>query len=97
MRLNLPRFTLLGATTRQGMLSAPLRSRFGLACRLDYYEAADLEQIITRSAGILDIDIEPGGAAEIAGRCRGTPRIANNLLCWTRDLRTGEVKQHNNS
>ena len=93
VRLNLPHFTLLGATTRQGMLSAPLRSRFGLACRLDYYDAVDLEQIITRSAGILDIDIEPGGAAEIAGRCRGTPRIANNLLCWTRDY--AQVKSNN--
>lgn len=93
VRLNLPRFTLLGATTRQGMLSAPLRSRFGLACRLDYYDATDLAQIVTRSANILNIDIEPGGAAEIAGRCRGTPRIANNLLCWTRDY--AQVKSNN--
>ncbi|MDD5727173.1 MAG: Holliday junction branch migration DNA helicase RuvB, partial [Victivallales bacterium] len=93
VRLNLPRFTLLGATTRQGMLSAPLRSRFALACRLDYYDPPDLEQIIRRSAGILNIEIEPGGAAEIAGRCRGTPRIANNLLCWTRDY--AQVKSNN--
>lgn len=85
VRLNIPRFTLIGATTRQGMLSAPLRSRFMLACRLDYYEKADLEKIITRSADILNIDIECEGAAEIAGRCRGTPRIANNLLAWSRD------------
>ncbi|MDD5698202.1 MAG: Holliday junction branch migration DNA helicase RuvB [Victivallaceae bacterium] len=93
VRLNLPRFTLLGATTRQGMLSAPLRSRFGLNCRLDYYEALDLQRIIERSARILNIVIEPEGAAEIAGRCRGTPRIANNLLCWTRDY--AQVKANN--
>ncbi|MCP3965318.1 MAG: Holliday junction branch migration DNA helicase RuvB [Lentisphaerae bacterium] len=85
VRLNVPRFTLLGATTRQGMLSAPLRSRFGLACRLDYYHPEDLIEIVKRSAGILNIDIEEDGALEIAGRCRGTPRIANNLLCWARD------------
>ena len=85
VRLNIPKFTLIGATTRQGMLSAPLRSRFMLSCRLDYYEKNDLEKIITRSAGIMNIDIEHLGALEIAGRCRGTPRIANNLLAWSRD------------
>ena len=85
VRLNIPHFTLIGATTRQGMLSAPLRSRFMLACRLDYYDRADLVKIITRSASILNIAIEPEGAGEIAGRCRGTPRIANNLLAWSRD------------
>ncbi|QSH41546.1 Holliday junction branch migration DNA helicase RuvB [Lentisphaerota bacterium ZTH] len=85
VRLNVPRFTLLGATTRQGMLSAPLRSRFGMACRLDYYHPQDLVEIVKRSAGILNIEIEEAGASEIAGRCRGTPRIANNLLCWARD------------
>ncbi|MFA7229712.1 MAG: Holliday junction branch migration DNA helicase RuvB [Victivallaceae bacterium] len=85
VRLNVPKFTLLGATTRQGMLSAPLRSRFGLSCRLDYYEIEDLKTIIKRSADILKIKIEDDGAGEIAGRCRGTPRIANNLLCWSRD------------
>jgi Holliday junction DNA helicase RuvB len=93
VRLNLPHFTLLGATTRQGMLSAPLRSRFGLACRLDYYDAPDLQKIVERSAGILRIEIEPEGALEIAGRCRGTPRIANNLLCWTRDY--AQVRSNN--
>lgn len=85
VRLNVPRFTLLGATTRQGMLSAPLRSRFALACRLDYYDVESLETIICRSAGILGIAIDQPGAHEIARRCRGTPRIANNLLCWARD------------
>ncbi len=85
VRLNVPRFTLLGATTRQGMLSAPLRSRFGLACRLDYYHPKDLVEIVKRSAGLLNIAIDDEGALEIAGRCRGTPRIANNLLCWARD------------
>jgi len=93
VRLNLPHFTLLGATTRQGMLSAPLRSRFGLSCRLDYYKAPELQQIVERSARILNIDIDIEGAAEIAGRCRGTPRIANNLLCWTRDY--AQVKSNN--
>ncbi len=85
VRLNVPRFTLLGATTRQGMLSAPLRSRFGLSFRLDYYETEDLKTIIKRSAAILNIEIDEDGARELAGRCRGTPRIANNLLCWARD------------
>ncbi|MBU8901451.1 MAG: Holliday junction branch migration DNA helicase RuvB [Victivallales bacterium] len=93
VRLNLPRFTLLGATTRQGMLSAPLRSRFGLACRLDYYDAPELKQIVERSAKILNIQVDPEGASEIAGRCRGTPRIANNLLCWTRDY--AQVRSNN--
>lgn len=85
VRLNLPRFTLVGATTRQGMLSAPLLSRFGLKCRMNYYDSANLTTIIKRSAGILDIGIDADGALEIAGRSRGTPRIANNLLAWARD------------
>ncbi len=85
VRLTVPKFTLIGATTRQGMLSAPLRSRFGLSCRLDYYDHASLQTIISRSAAILGADITPDGAAEIAGRCRGTPRIANKLLAWARD------------
>ncbi|MCQ2379308.1 MAG: Holliday junction branch migration DNA helicase RuvB [Victivallaceae bacterium] len=85
VRLNIPRFTLIGATTRQGMISSPLRSRFGLNIRLDYYDEESLKQIITRSAGILGIEIDDGGAAQIAGRCRGTPRIANNLLRRARD------------
>ncbi len=85
VRLNLPRFTLIGATTRQGLLSAPLRARFKLSLRLDYYQPDFLQQIVIRSAGILSAGIEDGGAMEIALRSRGTPRIANNLLSWTRD------------
>jgi len=85
VRLNLAHFTLIGATTRQGLLSAPLRARFKLSLRLDYYTPEQLQQIVTRSAGILAADIEPEGALEIARRSRGTPRIANNLLHWTRD------------
>ncbi|MDZ4199594.1 MAG: Holliday junction branch migration DNA helicase RuvB, partial [Kiritimatiellia bacterium] len=85
VRLNLKRFTLVGATTRSGLLTAPLRSRFGLTARLDYYNAADLQIILQRSARILNVDMEPDGAMEIASRSRGTPRIANNLLRWVRD------------
>ena len=85
VRLNLPHFCLIGATTRQGKLSAPLRSRFGMSCRLDYYQAADLERILTRSVRILGIEAEPAGLAEVARRSRGTPRIANNLIRWVRD------------
>lgn len=85
VRLNLPRFTLIGATTRAGMLSAPLRSRFGLVNRLDYYSASDLQFVVERSARLLDLPMEPQAAYEIARRSRGTPRIANNLLRWVRD------------
>jgi Holliday junction DNA helicase RuvB len=85
IQLNLPRFTLVGATTRSGMLTAPLRSRFGTINRLDYYSAEQLRTIIERSARLLDIEIETDGAVEIANRSRGTPRIANNLLKWVRD------------
>jgi Holliday junction DNA helicase RuvB len=85
VRLNLPKFTLIGATTRSGMISAPLRSRFGMTCRLDYYTAEELQKIIERSARIVNIDIKSDGALEIAARSRGTPRIANNLLRWVRD------------
>lgn len=85
VRLNLQQFTLVGATTRSGLLTAPLRSRFGLSIRLDYYDSAALEQIARRSARILDIDIDEGGAHEIARRSRGTPRICNNLLRRVRD------------
>ena len=85
VRLNLPKFTLVGATTRSGMISAPLRSRFGMSCRLDYYVAEELQKIILRSARIISIDIDTEGAFEIAARSRGTPRIANNLLRWVRD------------
>ena len=86
IRLNLPHFTLIGATTRQGKISAPLRSRFGLACRLDYYQVSDLEKILRRSAGILAVEAEEKGLFEIARRSRGTPRISNNLLRWVRDF-----------
>jgi Holliday junction DNA helicase RuvB len=85
VRLNIQPFTLIGATTRSGMLSAPMRSRFGLVNRLDYYEAPTLATIITRSARILNVEIEEAGAQEIAARSRGTPRIANNLLRRARD------------
>src|SRR5271154_1408363 len=85
VRLNLPRFTLIGATTRAGMISAPRRSRFGLVNRLDYYPATDLQQVILRSARLLELEIVPEAAFEIARRSRGTPRIANNLLRWVRD------------
>ncbi len=85
VRLNLPKFTLIGATTRSGMISAPLRSRFGMSCRLDYYVAEELQKIILRSARILNVDVDEAGALEIAARSRGTPRISNNLLRWVRD------------
>lgn len=85
VRLNLPRFTLIGATTRSGLLTAPLLTRFPIRERLDYYNAADLEKIVTRSARLLNLEIEAGGAQEIARRSRGTPRIANNLLRRVRD------------
>jgi Holliday junction DNA helicase RuvB len=85
VRLNLPNFTLVGATTRIGLLSAPFRSRFGMVNRLDYYGIADLRDIVTRSARILNIDIDGDGSDEIGRRSRGTPRIANNLLRWVRD------------
>ncbi|MDF1712431.1 MAG: Holliday junction branch migration DNA helicase RuvB [Akkermansiaceae bacterium] len=85
IQLQLPKFTLVGATTRSGMLTSPLRSRFGLINRLDYYTHEQLAVIIQRSADILGLQIEVDGAVTIASRSRGTPRIANNLLRWTRD------------
>ncbi len=85
IKLQLPPFTLVGATTRTGMLSAPLRTRFGLMFRLNFYDQPDLESIVTRSAGLLGAELEPDGAAEIARRGRGTPRIANRLLRRVRD------------
>ena len=93
VRLNLPKFTLVGATTRAGMLSSPLRSRFGMNCRLDYYTAEELQRIILRSAGLIDVDIDDAGAFEVAARARGTPRIANNLLRWVRDY--AQVRANN--
>jgi len=86
MRLQVPRFTLIGATTRYALLSSPLRDRFGTTFRLDFQTADDLERIVTRSARILDIEIEPEAAVEIARRARGTPRIANRLLRRVRDF-----------
>jgi len=86
VRLDLPPFTLVGATTRYGLLSPPLRDRFGIVHHLDYYDTADLTTIARRSAGILDIRLEPAGATEIAGRSRGTPRVTNRLLRRVRDF-----------
>lgn len=86
IHLDLPRFTLIGATTRSGQLTAPLRDRFGVALRLELYSPKELQRIVTRSAGILNVDIEPDGAFEIASRSRGTPRIANRLLRRVRDF-----------
>jgi Holliday junction DNA helicase RuvB len=85
VRLNLPRFTLIGATTRSGLLTAPLLTRFPVRERLDYYDAAQLQKIVIRSARLLSIETEDTGAMEIARRSRGTPRIANNLLRRVRD------------
>ena len=85
VRLNLPKFTLIGATTRAGMISAPLRSRFGMTSRLDFYTAEELQKIVLRSASLINVDVDAPGALEIARRSRGTPRIANNLLRWVRD------------
>lgn len=93
VRLELKPFTLVGATTRSGLLTAPMRSRFGMSCRLDYYPAAELQEILRRSARILNVDMDLGGAAEIARRARGTPRIANNLLRRVRDF--AQVKADN--
>lgn len=93
VRLELPRFTLVGATTRIGLIAAPLRARFGLVNRLDYYEPSNLAAIVTRSAEMLGVDIDTEGAAEIARRSRGTPRIANNLLRRVRDY--AQVKADN--
>ena len=90
IKLDLPPFTLVGATTRAGLLTSPLRDRFGIVQRLEFYEVADLAHIVDRSARILEIGIDRAGAAEIARRARGTPRIANRLLRRVRDF--AEVK-----
>ena len=90
IKLDLPPFTLVGATTRAGLLTSPLRDRFGIVERLEFYSVAELTQIIERSAGKLGVEISPQGAMEIAGRARGTPRIANRLLRRVRDY--AEVK-----
>jgi holliday junction DNA helicase RuvB len=86
VKLDLPPFTLVGATTRAGMLTNPLRDRFGIVARLEFYSAAELTRIVTRSAGLLGIAIDPAGALEIARRSRGTPRIVNRLLRRVRDF-----------
>lgn len=93
VQLNLAPFTLVGATTRAGLLTSPMRSRFGVVLRLNYYEPEDLFQIIKRSAKILNIEIEDDGAIELARRSRGTPRVANRLLRRTRDF--AQVKANN--
>jgi Holliday junction DNA helicase RuvB len=90
IKIDLPPFTLVGATTRAGLLTSPLRDRFGIVQRLDFYGHAELERIVERSAGILGVPIDPEGAARIASRCRGTPRVANRLLRRVRDF--AEVK-----
>ena len=86
VRLTLPRFTLIGATTRAGLLTAPLRSRFTLQTRLDYYDKATLHSIVRRTCALLKVEIGEGGASEIAKRARGTPRVANNLINFVRDF-----------
>ncbi|NDG86231.1 MAG: Holliday junction branch migration DNA helicase RuvB, partial [Proteobacteria bacterium] len=85
LRIDLPRFTLVGATTRTGLLSSPLRDRFGVQLRLEFYPVEELERIILRSSQLLGMEIEPSGANEVARRARGTPRIANRLLKRVRD------------
>lgn len=85
IKLDLPRFTLIGATTRAGLITSPLRGRFGIVHNFEFYDADSLKIIVTRSAGILEIDISDSGAAEIAGRARGTPRVANRVLRRVRD------------
>lgn len=94
IRLDLPQFTLVGATTRAGMLSAPLRDRFGVVHRLEYYSPEELQTIILRSAGVLDVEIDTKGALELARRSRGTPRLANRLLKRVRDF--AQVKYDGN-
>ena len=86
IKLNLPHFTLVGATTRAGLLTFPLRDRFGINLRLEFYSTTELEEIVSRSAGLLEIAVDPSGAREIAKRSRGTPRIANRLLRRVRDF-----------
>ena len=86
IRLDLPKFTLIGATTRSGQLTAPLRDRFGILLRLELYSPEELSEIVLRSAGILGVDVTKDGALEIASRSRGTPRIANRLLKRVRDV-----------
>jgi Holliday junction DNA helicase RuvB len=92
VRLDVPRFTLVGATTRIGLLSGPLRDRFGLIHRLDFYQPAELRQIVQRSAKVMNLEVEPAAAELLGSRSRGTPRIANRLLKRVRDV--AEVDGH---
>ncbi len=92
MRIDLRRFSLIGATTRTGLLSAPLRGRFGMTARLDYYSTAELGRIITRSANLLGVPIDEAGARELASRSRGTPRVGNRLLRRVRDFAETRAK-----
>jgi Holliday junction DNA helicase RuvB len=94
IKLDLPKFTLVGATTRQGLITAPLRGRFGIIFHLDFYNHSDLEVIVKRSAEILGIEIDAGGAREIARRARGTPRIVNRLLRRVRDYAQVDYEGH---
>ncbi len=94
VKLDLPQFTLVGATTKAGALTSPLRDRFGLVHRLDFYSPSDLEQIVTRSAGVLGTSIDQAGAAEIARRARGTPRIVNRLIRRVRDYAQIKAEGH---
>jgi Holliday junction DNA helicase RuvB len=94
VKLDLPQFTLVGATTKAGALTSPLRDRFGLVYRLDFYSPSDLEQIVTRSAGVLGTSIDQAGAAEIARRARGTPRIVNRLIRRVRDYAQIKAEGH---
>ena len=94
VKLDLPPFTLVGATTRAGMLTNPLRDRFGIVARLEFYTALELQRIVTRSSGLLEMPISPEGALEIANRARGTPRIANRLLRRVRDFAEVRAQGH---
>lgn len=94
VKLDLPQFTLVGATTKAGALTSPLRDRFGLVYRLDFYSPSDLEQIVTRSAGVLGTSIDRAGASEIARRARGTPRIVNRLIRRVRDYAQIKAEGH---
>jgi len=94
VKLDLPPFTLVGATTRAGMLTNPLRDRFGIVARLEFYSAEELQRIVTRSSGLLELPISPDGAFEIAKRSRGTPRIANRLLRRVRDFAEVKAQGH---
>lgn len=94
IRLELPRFTLVGATTRAGLISSPLRSRFGISARMNYYPADELSRIVTRSASLLAVSVDADGSNEIARRSRGTPRIANNLLRRVRDYAQVRADNH---